>query len=1098
MIEPPRLTSYRPGEMRRAARPLRVVSGVKMINFRKLAGGVAIVAMSAALAPSAFAQVTTSGVQGTVSRADGVAAGDATVTVKDTRTGLTRNVVTTPTGAFDIRGLNVGGPYTVSISAAGERPTQVTDVFLNLGEPTGLSLVFSGEASTDVVIITATQAGATQTGTGPAATFGLADLETFPITNRDIRDLLAADPRISIDQGNSDAISCGGANPRYNALTLDGVRISDSFGLNSSGYPTERMPFSIDAIEQVSVELAPFDVQYGFFTACNINAVTKSGSNEFHGRVFVDYTDDGLTGDETDGIARNLGKFNEKRYGVSLGGPIIEDTLFFFAAYEKFEGANVFAFAPQDKFIDPAVYQAVIDTAVNQYGYVAGGLPTSKPVEDEKLLVKLDWNINDRHRASFTYNFNDGFSFSSSDDTATQIVDGNHYYERGAKLESYTGQVFSDWTDSLSTEFRVSQLTLNNRQNSVAGPDFGEIQIDVPRTIGGTARIFLGSDDSRHRNKLDYEVMSYKAALNYAVDDHLFTAGVEREELEVFNLFLQEVEGEWRFTSPANFAAGNFSYFEYSNAVGTNNPNDAAAKFDYETTTWYLQDEWQVNDALKLTGGLRLDIYSSDDKPAYNAAFRSNYGFRNDETFDGLHLIQPRLGFTYDVNSDVILRGGVGLYSGGNPNVWLSNSYSNTGVLASDFICQSAASASPAVSRCVFPGLTLANPLQPNLSDFTYNGSGVPFYDVPNAGVNFIATAAPRGSVNAIDPEFEIPSSWRYALGATWNLDTGTFLGDGYQINADVLYAQTDKAPVILPLGYTRAGTFIDGRPRYTGNTNDFILSNSDRKSDAWTYSLTMHKAYDFGLDWTLGYAHIYANETNPMTSSVAFSNFENAARYDIINMPLDRSDYVVPHRITFATNYEMELFENFPTKVSLVGFAQQGLPYSYTMNTATSTTAFEPYSNAISRSLAYIPTGVSDPFISPTSNAAAVSALNAYIEGNDVLSDYRGKIAPRNVANDDWVTRFDLRFSQAIPGISEGHSAEGFVLIQNLGNLLNDSWGVVREHGFPATAPLYTVSGVDAQNRYIISSAQTNPDADTINVDGSLWQVRFGARYDF
>mgnify|MGYP001258108976 FL=1 len=1067
-----------------------------MINLKRMAGGVAFAAMAASLTPAAFAQVTTSGVQGTVSRADGAPAGDATVTVKDTRTGLTRTVVTTPTGAFDVRGLNVGGPYTVSVAADGEQTTQINDVFLNLGQPTSLSLAFSGAASTDVVIITATQAGATPIATGPAATFSLADIENAPLANRDIRDLLAADPRISIDQGNSDAISCGGANPRFNAITLDGTRMGDSFGLNSSGYPTERMPFSLDAIEQVSVELAPFDVQYGFFTACNINAVTKSGTNEFHGGVFFDYTDDGMTGDKTDGVDRDLGKFDEKRYGFSLGGPIIPDALFFFAAYEKFEGANVFAYEPQDKLIDLAVYQAVIDTAVNQYGYVAGGLPTSIPVEDEKLLVKLDWTINDRHRASLTYNYNDGFNFSPSDDTSSQIVDGNHYYERGAKLESYTGQLFSDWTDNFSTEFRVSNLKLDNRQNSVAGPEFGEIQVDVLRTNGTTGRIYLGSDDSRHRNKLNYEVMSYKAAMNYAIEDHLFTAGVEREELDVFNLFLQEVEGEWRFSSLANFQAGRFSYFEYSNAVGSNEPNDSAAAFGYETTTFYLQDDWQVNDALNVVAGLRLDVYSSDDKPAYNAIFRNKYGFRNDETFDGLHLLQPRLGFTYDFNDDITFRGGVGLYSGGNPNVWLSNSYSNTGVLTSDFICRSGA------NGCNLPGVTLATANTPNLSDFTYNGSGRPFFDVPVAGVNYIANATPVGGVNAIDPDFELPSSWRYALGATWNLDTGTFLGDGYRIDADVLYAQTDKAPVILPLGYTRAGTFIDGRPRYTGNTTDMLLSNSERKSDNWVYSLSVHKAYDFGLDWTVGYAHTYANETNPMTSSVAFSNFENTARYDIINMPLDRSDYVVPHRFSFNVNYELELLQNFPTKFSLGGYAQEGLPYSYTMATNTVSPAFEPYTNAINRTLAYIPTGVNDPFISPSSNAAAVTALNNYISGNDRLSDYRGQIAPRNIASDDWIARVDFKLSQAIPGIAEGHKAEAFVVVQNLGNLLNSDWGIVREHGFPALASLYNVTGVDSQGRYIIGPNSTttnyNPDADTINIDASLWQVRIGARYDF
>lgn len=255
-------------------------------------------------------------------------------------------------------------------------------------------------------------------------------------------------------------------------------------------------------------------------------------------------------------------------------------------------------------------------------------------------------------------------------------------------------------------------------------------------------------------------------------------------------------------------------------------------------------------------------------------------------------------------------------------------------MLSSDFICQNAASSAPTVRRCSFPGLTLANPLQPNLSDFTYNGSGRPFYDVPTQGVNFIGTAAPRGGVNAIDPDFELPASWRYALGATWNLDTGSMLGilgGDYRIDADVLYAQTDNAPVILPLGYVSAGKFIDGRPRYTGNTNDFLLSNSDRKSDNWVYSLSVHKDYDFGLDWTLGYAHVYGNETNPMTS-VTTRTSRTPLATTLSTCRSTAQDYVVPHRFSFNVNYELELMENFPTKFSLGGYAQEGLPYSYTM----------------------------------------------------------------------------------------------------------------------------------------------------------------------
>jgi outer membrane receptor for ferrienterochelin and colicin len=1069
-----------------------------MINFKRLAGGVALVAMSAAFAPIAFAQATSSGVQGTVSKSDGSPASDATVTIEDTRSGLKRSVMTTSTGAFDVRGLNVGGPYTVTVSGAGQQSTQVTDVFLNLGAATDVNLQFSGSDSTDIIIVTAAQAGAVPVAVGPAAVFNVETLESQPASNRDIKDIIRQDPRIHLDFAagggeGSNGVQCGGQHPRFNSLTVDGVRLSDDFGLNTNGYPTERIPFSYDSISQVSVELAPFDAQYGGFTACNINAVTKSGGNEFHGGAFFDFTSDSLYGDTTDGIARNLGSFEEKRYGVHLGGPIIQDTLFFFGSYEKLEGANIFAATPQDKGITQAQYDAVINTAVSQYGYVAGGLPSSKSVEDEKLFAKLDWNINDRHRAAFTYTYNDGFNFSPSDNSSTQLSDGNHYYERGAEANAYTASLYSDWTDEFSTEARVSLLKLDNRQIPVAGPDFGEIQVNVPRAGGGAVTVYLGADDSRQSNKLSYETLSYKLAGAYRLGDHKLSAGFERQELDVFNLFLQETQGEWRFNDVAAFAAGNFNYFEYSNSVGSNDPNDSAAQFGYAVNALYAQDEWALTDQLNLIGGLRYEWYESSDAPRANAAFATRYGFPNNDNLDGKSILQPRIAFTYDFSDDIVFRGGVGLFSGGNPNVWVSNNYSNDGVSAADFICRDA-------NRCSLPGVTLANPAQPNLSDFTYGGSGRPFYEVPQQAVNFIAGASAVGSVNALDPDFEIPSQWKLALGTTIDFDTGMpILEDGWSLNADLLLTEAKEAATVVPLGYTLTRRAADGRPIYGGNTNDFLLTNPGKKPFSQVVSASLHKDHFNGIDWTLGYAYTNAHDVNPMTSSVAFSNFSNYNTYNPLSASLGTSDYETAHRVTFNLNWELEWAENWETKVSLFGSTNTGAPYSYTIGSTTfgNTSAIESAFSS-TRQLAYIPTSATDPIIAPTSNAAAVTALMNYINSHDILSDHKGGIAPRNVADDDWYTKFDLKISQNFPGFMGDDSVEGFLVIENLGNLLNDSWGIQREHGFPGNAVLYGISSVDPQGRYVISSFNPNVDQDSIVVGSSLWNARIGVKYDF
>lgn len=351
-----------------------------MSMWKKFAGGVAFSAMAAALVQPAMAQETTSGIGGTVSLADGTAAANAKVVITDTRNGLTRTVTTGVTGSFDFRNLNVGGPYSVSVSAPGQQPTRVDGVSISLGQATSLNLQFSGAAAADVVVVTAQQVNAAPVAIGPSSVFSLADLETQPAINRDIKDVVRADPRVYLDEtagggAGTDGIQCGGASPRFNSLTVDGIGLNDGFGLNSNGYPTERMPFPFDAINQVSVELAPYDVQYGGFTACNINAVTKSGTNNFHGGFFFDYTNDSLRGNSIEGRQIFVPDFEEKRYGASFGGPIIQDRLFFFGAYEKFEGSNLFLRGPEGSGqpniitgFTQAIYDQIVNGASTIYG----------------------------------------------------------------------------------------------------------------------------------------------------------------------------------------------------------------------------------------------------------------------------------------------------------------------------------------------------------------------------------------------------------------------------------------------------------------------------------------------------------------------------------------------------------------------------------------------------------------------------------------------------------------------------------------------------------------------------------------------------------
>ena len=778
------------------------------------------------------------------------------------------------------------------------------------------------------MVVTATAAGVIETAAGPSAAFSLQDLQTLPAINRDIRDIIRTDPRIHIDEGFVDAIQCAGGNPRFNSLTVDGIKLQDAFGLNSNGFPTERIPFSFDSIQQVAVELAPFDVEYGGFTACNINAVTKTGSNEFHGGGFFDFTNDSLTGDSLEGAPVNVADFSEKRWGFNFSGPIIKDKLFFFGSYEKLSGANTFDRGPEGSgAVDEvagftqADFDRIAGIAQDIYGYDAGGVPLSEPNKDEKILARFDWNINDQHRAAFTFNYNDGFNITQSDGDSDEFEFRNHLYERGAELYSYAGSLFSNWTDNFSTELRISYADLENRQNPIGGVDFGEVQISV-----GDNTIYLGADDSRHANQLAYDVFNIKAKGDYSVGNHLLTLGYERETVDVFNLFIQEAEGEYRFSSIDDFEAGTPNRITYENASGTNDINDGAAEFKYTVNTVYLQDEFVVPEFnLTLTAGLRYDWYSTSDRPPLNTAFQAAEGFRNDETLDGKSLLQPRFGFEWEAASNVSVRGGIGLYSGGNPNVWLSNNYSNNGVTLFEAQDRSGTS----------------------LFDLDFNGSGRPIFDIPQELFDAVANNTnPFGPVNALDPDFEIPREWKLALGSTWVFDLPvSYVGGEYTFNADLLYTVAEESAIVQNLDIEQIGTGPGGEPIYAGGTNNYLLTNSDG-AESLNLAFSLAKDYDFGLNWGIGYSYSDAKDVSPMTSSVAFSNHNNIAYVDPNNPEEATSNYNIKHRITLQSTFEREFFGDFATRVSVFGNINEGRPFSYGFE-SNSLTGFFPFQSA-------------------------------------------------------------------------------------------------------------------------------------------------------
>ena len=1023
------------------------------------------------LSTSAMANVTTSSIKGQIEGPQGNPAVGTTVTITHVPSGTTKTATVNAAGNFFAKGLRVGGPYKVVVDSNTFADKTVSDLFLTLGETLPLNVALTAQQDEmENIVVTGKSLNLASGSTGPSAHFTADDLANAPAINRDLKDIVRVDPRIYIDESQGDAIQCGGGNPRFNSLTVDGTRMNDSFGLNSNGYPTKRIPFSYDSIDQVAVELAPFDVKYGGFTSCNINAVTKSGTNEVHGNVFFDYANDSMFGDKVKGEKLDNGDFDEKRFGFNVGLPLVKDTLFLFASYEKLDGQQLYSYSPLGSNVSEADLERVKTASSELYNYDAGGTPSGAGVEDEKILIKLDWNINESHRANFVYNYNDGFELSQSDDWGMTL--DSHFYESGAELTSYIAAVNSDWTDNFSTEVRVGYTDLDARNKSLdADSGFGEVQI----SHNGTT-IFLGPDDSRQSNEMNWESTTFKLSGSYYLDQHTITAGYEYESLTAFNLFMQHTEGEFRFNSIEDFEAGMASKVYYNNSAGTNNPADAGAEFTYDLHTFYVQDEFTFDDIdATLIVGLRYDRYASDDSPRYNAQFEDRYGMRNDATMDGIDLLQPRVGFNWSVDDNLEVRAGVGLYSGGNPNVWLSNSYSNDGL--------------------VQIGLTEYNV---DLFNTPMTNGGTAGYEVPQSMYDEIQNYPVEGgdgSVNAMDPDFEIPSEWKYALGATYTTD------NEYVMTADLLYNQKVNSATVKDASLQYASTTApDGRPMYEMNENladddarynEYVLTNSGNDGSSTVISLGLSKNFDFGLDASFGYSYTSSEDANPMTSSVAGSNYGNLAVTDAINPGMTTSDYEIPHRFTMNLSYGVELISGLTTRISLFGQASEGQPYSYTFDSSDGEFGDSNWNG--DRQLLYIPT------VDEVANGDVIygdgfdeAAFNDFIAAEGLA---RGEITGRNSQNADWHVTFDIKVNQEIPGLMEGHKGNAFFIIKNVGNLINDDWGVLNQGQFVGNN-MVEAEIVDGKYHYT-QFYDGNQDQEYFR-EASIWEMRVGVSYEF
>ncbi len=1090
--------------------------------MRHLRLGVALAALAvpAFVLPAAVqAQETTSAIRGAIVNEQSKPIAGATVTVIHTPSG-TRMVQTSgANGEFNATGLRLGGPYSITVEAPGYDAATDTLDGLVAGTPQRVEVMLASAGRT-ITVTAARQRSAITIGTGAATVLTARDIAGVANVNRDIRNLAARDPLVNIDPTNGGAISIAGQNNRFNRFTVDGVAFGDPFGLEAGGLVSTRGPVPLDAIGEFSVEVAPVDIRQGFFQGGAINTQLKSGSNRFTAMGGAYYNSDSLRGDNARGVLR-IGKFESQIYTAQVTGPIIKDRLFFAVTYERTRDTVPAALAPSQLNITDGQITQIGQIANSVYGFDTLGVASDIIEKDDKLIAKFDLNIADGHRAAFTYVYNEGLVLAGQTGVGAlnatnpnfQLLSNN--YNQGATNHFGIFELNDQWTDNFSTQVRVSYADYTRLQQPVGGnTSLGEFRTCLAATTttpsntcpAGTRQLTFGPDISRQSNELESQSLNIEFNATLKMNNHTLKAVVERRTQDIRNLFAQRTSGAWYFDSIADLQGRQAN--ELDIAVPLRGGIDTVtAQFQNNSWTFGLQDTIDLGDNFTLIAGFRYDLFDTPDQPFFNQAFLDRFNFPNNSSLNGIGLFQPRLGLNWKVSDRLQLRGSAGLFGGGSPNVWISNSYSNPGPTLGRIQVRRANDGTFTISG--LSGLSAAQ--VQTLGAATLNnvsgGTGV-----PQALLDAVRTTGTAASpTNALDPNFNVPSQWRVSGSLDYNANLGP-LGDDWRLGVDVIWSRTKDALDWTDLRSVASGTLPDGRTRYqvlpgqgTTTNTDILLYNVD-KGHSWNIVTRFNKRWDNGLRLQGSYTFQRARDFNPGTSSVAFSNYTNsAAGIDPNSSAYGISNYQRDNAFRLVAGYDTNLFGDNNTRFELFFNSQSGQRFSYTMaDQASGNNRSNVFgvTGSNTRYLMYVP-NVS----SATADSRVVYAPNFDFAGfqslvqNSELNKYQGGIAPKNIGRTPRYNRIDLAVRQEVPFVFGG-KIELSADIENVLNLVNKDWGTIRQVAFPYYGTLVNVTCATAactQYQFANRSGTTvTAPTEGVNLNGSLWAVRFGARVKF
>ena len=1012
--------------------------------------------------------VTTSAVAGRVTSTDGSPLSAVEIIATHVPSGRQARVTSRADGRYTIQGLQPGGPYTLRVEGLGYAAEEREDITLALSQTARFDFVLETAALQLGAIDVAAQRGAlmSRSHTGTVTIISDSAVSRLPTLTRDFVDFTRLTPQISTATGGS---SAAGRSNRFNNIQIDGAVNNDLFGLgSSSGVPggsTGARAITLEAISQFEVVLAPYDVRQGGFTGAGINAVTKSGTNEFHGSLTYFARPDALVGRynlPSGDRGPKVGEFSQNDIGFSFGGPILRDRLHFFLAGETSnrEAPNSGVAIGRDATLTEAEAEQVRTVLLNQYDYDPGAFG-EMTVERKSLNLfgRVDFAINPNHRLTLRHNRVDAENdelFRSN----TSYQFGGTAYVGDHLTNSTVAQLNSTFGNGLFNELRIGYTTIRDERIPSQEPFPFLI---VPMTNG---TFNAGTENFSTANALDQNLLELTNDLTFARGRHNITIGTHNELFNFDNVFARNLYGNYTFTDLAALQAGTPSRYEYTYL---NDGGKPSAKFDVRQLSFYVQDQWDVLSNFTLTGGIRFDVTQLPDKPSYNPLVETAFGRRTNEVPSGNWLFNPRIGFNWDVTGDrtTQVRGGTGLFSGRTPYVWIANAYGNTGVDYTRFTC-SAAGTVPAF---------VADP-----------------FNQPDACAGTTATVP--NEIALVDPDFKLPQVWRTTFAIDHRLPYG-FVGTLealYSKNReDVLYRELTLGPA--------TDSIMEGRPVFTRNPQGFAtvtdITNTD---EGYSYNITAQLQRNFAdrFDVSAAYSFTRSRDLTSAISSQAFSSWRrNAIDADPNDPELRPSNYEVPHRIVLNGSYRAEFIRNAPTDISIIYVGESGKPYSYTYN---STDINNDGSNE--NDLIYVPATSSEINFAASGDITPEQSwenLDSFIESVDCLREARGEVLKRNACREPWANRVDLRIAQIVPSIAAGHNVEFTMDIFNFLNLLNRDWGLQEAvSGDRALDPSLRRSGSSVVNGHAVYNAFAPRPKFTSSDLSSRYQVQLGVRYAF